>query len=65
MSAALPILLIVALVAIVGVLLFGVVTMARDGDSVEKHRRSNKLMQLRVLLQFAAVGIILLMFIVS
>ncbi|MEQ9639351.1 MAG: twin transmembrane helix small protein [Alphaproteobacteria bacterium] len=60
MSAALPIVMVVLLVAIVGVLLFGVVTMARDGDSVEKHRRSNKLMQLRVLLQFAAVGVILL-----
>ena len=65
MSAALPIALVVVLVAIVGVLLFGVVTMARDGDSVERHRRSNKLMRLRVLLQFAAVAIILLFLIAS
>jgi NADH:ubiquinone oxidoreductase subunit 6 (subunit J) len=65
MSAALPILLVVILVGIVGVLLFGVVTMARDGDTVVRHRRSNKLMQLRVLLQFAAVAVIVLFFIVS
>ena len=65
MSAALPILLVVIMVAILGVLLFGVVTMARDGESVEKHRRSNKLMQLRVLLQFAAVAVILLFLIVT
>lgn len=65
MSAALPILLVVILAAIVGVLLFGVVTMARDGDTVERHRRSNKLMRLRVLLQFGAVAVILLFFMVS
>lgn len=64
MSAALPIVLGVLLLAIVGVLLFGVLTMARDGDSVERHRRSNKLMRLRVLLQMAAVGVILLFLIV-
>lgn len=65
MSAALPILLVVILVAIVGVLLFGVITMASDGDPMAKHRRSNKLMQLRVLLQFGAVAVILLFLIVS
>ena len=65
MSTALPIVMVVLLVAHVGVLLFGVVTMARDGDSMEKHRRSNKLMRLRVLLQFAVVAVILLFLIVS
>jgi hypothetical protein len=62
MSGVLPIVLVVALVAILGVLLLGVITMARDGDSLEKHRRSNKLMRMRVLLQLVAVGVILLIF---
>jgi hypothetical protein len=47
-----------ALVAIAGVLLFGIVNMARGGAGASL--RSNKLMRWRVGLQFAALAIIVL-----
>ena len=52
--------LFVALAAIVVVLLTGVIGMAAGGEFNRKY--GNKLMQLRVLLQIVAVGLILLFF---
>ena len=56
-------LLIVGLIALVGVLLLGVFSMARGGEFNAKY--SNKMMRLRVILQFALVAVILLMFFVG
>jgi len=53
----LDILLIVVLVAVVGVLVFGIVSMARGGNFARKY--SNKMMRWRVALQFAAVAVII------
>jgi hypothetical protein len=50
----LPVLFVVAMLGVLGALAMGVVTMVRGGDP----RRSNKLMQSRVLLQ----GLALLIF---
>jgi uncharacterized BrkB/YihY/UPF0761 family membrane protein len=52
----LPILVVVAMLATLGVLLVGVVNMAKGGNP----QRSNKLMQLRVWMQ----GIALLLFVI-
>lgn len=51
MEAVLPILVVIAMLATLGVLLFGVVNMAKGGNP----QRSNKLMQLRVWMQGAAL----------
>jgi|SRR5690349_20926844 Hypoxia induced protein conserved region len=51
MEAVLPILVVLAMLATVGVLLFGVINMAKGGNP----QRSNKLMQLRVWMQGAAL----------
>ena len=51
MEAALPILVVLVALATLGVLLFGVVNMAKGGNP----QRSNKLMQLRVWMQGAAL----------
>jgi|KBSMisStaDraftv2_1062788.scaffolds.fasta_scaffold1000301_1 hypothetical protein len=51
MEAALPILVVLAMLATLGVLLFGIVNMAKGGNP----QRSNKLMQLRVWMQGAAL----------
>jgi Hypoxia induced protein conserved region len=51
MEAVLPILVMLAALATLGVLLFGVVNMAKGGNP----QRSNKLMQLRVWMQGAAL----------
>lgn len=59
----LNILLVAALIAITGVLLFGVVSMARGGDFNRKH--GNALMRWRVILQAVALGIILLIYLAS
>ncbi len=53
----------IALLAVLGVLMTGVVGLARGGEFNRKY--GNKLMRLRVLLQFLALGIILLLFLVS
>ncbi|HVA13846.1 MAG TPA: twin transmembrane helix small protein [Stellaceae bacterium] len=52
----LPILVVVAMLATVGVLLLGVVNMAKGGNP----QRSNKLMQMRVIIQ----GVALLLFVI-
>jgi uncharacterized BrkB/YihY/UPF0761 family membrane protein len=51
MEAVLPILVVLAALATLGVLLFGVINMAKGGNP----QRSNKLMQLRVWMQGAAL----------
>ena len=55
METAVKILAIVAIVAVVAVLIRGLVHMMRGGSGVT----SNKLMQMRVLLQFVALVLIL------
>lgn len=56
MSQTLPIVAIVACLAVLAVLLFGFVSFARGGAF--NKRWSNKIMQLRVALQFVAVVVI-------
>ena len=51
MEALFPILIVLAMLATLGVLLFGVINMAKGGNP----QRSNKLMQLRVWLQGGAL----------
>jgi hypothetical protein len=58
MSAVLPVLIIIALLATLGVLLFGVFSMARGGES-------NKLMRLRVICQFVAIMLIALLMLIG
>jgi hypothetical protein len=53
----------IALLAVLGVLMTGVIGLARGGEFNRKY--GNKLMRLRVLLQFLALGLILLLFLVS
>lgn len=62
MNTLLPILLVVALVATLGVLLAGIVIMGRGGEANRKY--GNILMRWRVILQFAALvllGLIMLL----
>ena len=59
MSAALPILLGVALFAVLATILFGVFTMARGGEFNRRH--GNRLMRLRVILQAVAVVLFVLL----
>jgi hypothetical protein len=51
MEALFPILIVLAMLATLGVLLFGVINMAKGGNP----QRSNKLMQLRVWMQGGAL----------
>jgi len=53
MSVILPVLIVVAMLGALGALAFGVYQMARGGDP----RRSNKIMQYRVLLQGVALAL--------
>lgn len=59
MSMIIPIAIFVTLLAVVGVLLVGVVGMARGGEFNRKY--GNKLMQARVALQAVAVGLLFLL----
>jgi hypothetical protein len=56
MEGFLPILIVLAMLATLGVLLFGIVNMAKGGNP----QRSNKLMQLRIWMQ----GLALLLFVI-
>ena len=56
MEYAFPIVILIAMLAVLGTLLLGVINMAKGGDP----RRSNRLMQSRVLLQ----GLALLLFVI-
>jgi uncharacterized BrkB/YihY/UPF0761 family membrane protein len=51
MEAVLPILVVLAMLATLGVLLFGIINMAKGGNP----QRSNKLMQLRIWMQGGAL----------
>ncbi len=57
MTIFLTILLVAAMLGTLGVLLVGVVSMLRGGDS----RRSNKLMQWRVIMQGVALAVLALL----
>jgi len=59
MSMIIPIAIFVTLLAVVGVLLVGVVAMARGGEFNRKY--GNKLMQARVALQAVAVALLFLL----
>lgn len=59
MSNFLFVLLLVAMFATLGVLFFGLISMARGGEF--NKRNANKLMRLRVLMQFAAVALFVLL----
>ena len=63
MSGFFPALVIIALLATLGVLLFGVITMARGGEFNAKH--SNKLMRARVVFQFVAIALIAIYMLLS
>lgn len=56
MSSAFPILIVIAVLAVLGVLFVGVFSMARGGEFNAKY--ANKLMRLRVLMQLIALIII-------
>jgi hypothetical protein len=59
MSNVLFVLLIIAMAATLGVLFFGLFSMARGGEF--NKRNANKLMRLRVLMQFIAVALFVLL----
>ncbi len=59
MKSVLPILLVIALVAVLGVLLMGVVTMLRGGEFNRKY--ANTLMRARVALQAGALLLFVLL----
>ena len=63
MSTVLPILIALAVFLTLGALAFGVFTMARGGQA--NARNSNRLMRARVILQFVAITLILIAFLVS
>lgn len=58
MGTGLSILIILALASVLGVLVLGLVSMVRGGEFAEKH--GNRLMRLRVILQFTAVILIVI-----
>jgi hypothetical protein len=58
-----PVLIVIALLATLGVLLFGVITMARGGDFNAKY--SNKLMRARVICQFVAIALIVIFMLIG
>jgi|TARA_Y100001933_G_scaffold198486_1_gene199324 putative copper export protein len=55
-------LLYIAMIAVVGVLAFGIINLYRGDEKARS--RSNKLMRLRVVLQFTAILIIIAIFVV-
>lgn len=55
--------IVLAMIATLGALLFGVVTMARGGDGAPQ--RSNKFMRYRVLLQAVALGLFALLMLLT
>jgi|TARA_B100002003_G_scaffold202017_1_gene194009 hypothetical protein len=63
MSNLLTIFLLLSLAAVVGVMLLGVYSMGRGGEFNRKY--SNVLMRWRIVLQVAAVGIMVLLFYVN
>lgn len=58
MESVFPVLIVVACLAVLGVLFVGLFAMARGGEFNKKH--GNRLMRARVLLQFVALGVLAL-----
>lgn len=60
----LPYIVVLAIAATAGVLIYGLMQMAKSTPrgqvGIDKARRSNKLMQYRILLQLIAIGIMML-----
>lgn len=63
MSAALPVLIVIAVLATFGALAFGLVSMVRGGEF--NARNSNRFMRMRVMLQLAALVLIGIAFLFS
>ena len=63
MSTVLPILIIIAMVATLGALALGLISMVRGGEFNAKH--SNRFMRARVFLQLAAIALLGLLFLFS
>lgn len=63
MSSALPVLIVIAVLATFGALAFGLVSMVRGGEF--NARNSNRFMRLRVLLQLVALVLIGIAFLFS
>jgi len=63
MSNTLSLLIVIAVFATLGALLIGIISMVRGGEF--NARNSNKLMRLRVILQFAAIVLIGIAFLFS
>ena len=63
MSTVLPILIVVAMVATLGALALGLISMVRGGEFNAKH--SNRVMRARVILQLAAIVLLGLLFLFS
>jgi hypothetical protein len=63
MSSALPVLIVIAVLATFGALAFGLVSMVRGGEF--NARNSNRFMRLRVLLQLIALVLIGIAFLFS
>lgn len=62
MNTIFPLLIGIAMLAVLGILLAGVIVMARGGEA--NHKYGNLLMRWRVFIQFIAVLLILLYFLV-
>jgi hypothetical protein len=62
-SGAFPVIVVFALIAVLGALGLGLFSMARGGEFNARH--GNKLMRLRVALQFAAIILVLLAILAS
>jgi hypothetical protein len=62
-SGAFPVIVVFALIAVLGALGLGLFSMARGGEFNARH--GNKLMRLRVALQFAAIILIILAILAS
>ena len=63
MSSVLPVLIVVAVLATIGALALGLVSMVRGGDF--NARNSNRFMRMRVMLQLAALVLIGIAFLFS
>ncbi len=61
MTTILTVLVVLALISVVGVLAAGLIGLARNGDDIASHTRSNKLMQWRVGLQGVALVLFMLL----
>ena len=63
MNTVLPILIVVLMIATLGALALGLISMVRGGDFNARH--SNKFMRARVILQFGAIVLLALLFLFS